>query len=126
MRYTIRIAYRTGNSFGSHDEEDEVPITWENLDRAKEALTRIVALNEAEKRHNDFMTRHTRDHDADRVELVKLTGEVRYPEVSMMLPLDDGREQSISTYWRGYFERLQVAEIVPVKGENSDMKYEPN
>lgn len=41
MLYKIKIEYKTGNSFGSHDEEGEIEYKWENLEIAKENLKRI-------------------------------------------------------------------------------------
>ena len=31
MSYKIRISYRTGNSFGSEDVEEDLEMTWENV-----------------------------------------------------------------------------------------------
>ena len=39
--YSIKISYATGNSFGSHNEEESLDLTWENLDIAKENLRAI-------------------------------------------------------------------------------------
>jgi hypothetical protein len=41
MSYQIKISYRTGNSFGSHDEERTLEHTWKNKDIARENLDRI-------------------------------------------------------------------------------------
>lgn len=41
MRYKIKIEYTTGNSFGSEDASDELDLTFENLEVAKDNLRRI-------------------------------------------------------------------------------------
>lgn len=40
-KYKIRINYKTGNSFGSHNESDLLEIDWDNFDIAKENLQAI-------------------------------------------------------------------------------------
>jgi hypothetical protein len=36
--YKIKVVYRTGNSFGSYDDTDYLPLTWTDLGIAKENL----------------------------------------------------------------------------------------
>jgi len=106
--YTIKITYMTGNSFGSHQEEDEIPLTWKDVKAAKKALLWIKQFSET----------------TDTEELLKLPCACQeYPDMSMMLPRDDGTLRQISTFWRGYFERLIRAEIVAKS--DPDMTYEP-
>ena len=40
-KYKIKINYRTGNSFGSHNESDILEIDWDSFDVAKENLKAI-------------------------------------------------------------------------------------
>src|SRR5688500_5033675 len=110
-RWTIQIDYKTGDSFGSHNETSQLGISWENLDRAKEALEHIRQINEIE-RNDDWR------EDPDFAALPY------YGEHSIMLPLDDGTEHKHSTFWKGYFEHLLKAQIVVVE-RTDDMVYEP-
>ena len=47
MSYQIKYTYKTGNSFGSHNEEGILEFTWATLELAKENLIRI-------KEHYEF------------------------------------------------------------------------
>ena len=123
QRYKIKIIYQTVDSFKSYQTEDEVPLTWENLTIAKQALAWIRQLDEVTKRHkNSYLCRLSYGEKED--ELRKLPfGCQEYPVVAMMLPRDDGTLRQIATFWRGYFERLIRAEIVTET--DPDMVYEP-
>lgn len=121
MRYTIRVDYRTGDSFGSEETWGELGISWEKLEVAKEALRRITELDKAE-RYNDSL----RWKDGQPIDLSTLKSHSpKYSQVCMMFPLDDGSEHRDSTPWRGYFETLRSAEIVPVQDtkELEGLKY---
>jgi hypothetical protein len=118
--YTIRITYLTGDSNGSCQAEDDIPLTWKNLDVAKQALVWIKQLHEFEELPSYHCLSYGEKHD----ELRKLPcGCAEYPENAMMLPRDDGSVRQIATFWRGYFERLIRAEIVAQR--DPDMVYEP-
>jgi hypothetical protein len=123
VEYKIRITYRTGDSLGSNQAEDDVPLTWKDIKVAKQALAWIKQLDEITWRHKNSYTCRL-SYGEKEAELRKLPcGCQEYPTVAMMLPRDDGTLRQIATFWRGYFERLIRAEIVTEADQ--DMVYEP-
>lgn len=126
MRYTIEVSYKTGDTFQSYDTSHELGISWENLDMAKEALRRIKEQYEVET-DNEHAERWGRFYPEAKFRDPKdfKWYSPKYPEVSIMLPLDDGTEHCHGTPWRGYFEHLYGAEIVPVNDtkEEEGMKF---
>lgn len=119
IRYTIRINYRTGDSFRTYDAEDDLAITWRDLDKAKDALARIAAFYRAENK--GFFDRTGPDT------IKTLPGYCEeYPTVAMTFQLDDGSEQRHDTFWRGYFERLERAQIVMLSDNDDGMVFEPS
>lgn len=125
LRYTIQITYMTGNSFGSHQEMDELGISWESLDRAKEALRRIREMYEVEEEHGRYWT--VNNPEKTPREFSSCAGYTggKYPDQGINLRLDDGTEHRHSTFWRGYFERLIRAEVIVI-GVDDEMVFEPN
>lgn len=121
MRYTIEIAYQTGDSFHSEETTGELGISWENLDKAKEALQRIAAIEKLEDKFS-FSTSEA-DKDVERAKLAGYTKHERWASWGLSLQLDDGTEQPVHPFWHGYFERFISAEIVPVDRGNTDMKF---
>jgi len=121
MRYTIEIAYQTGDSFSSHETTGELGISWESLDKAKEALQRIAAIEKLEDKFS--YTTSEADKDLERVKLAGYTKQERWGSWGLSLQLDDGTEQPVHPFWHGYFERFISAEIVPVDRGNTDMKF---
>jgi hypothetical protein len=121
MRYTIEIQYQTGNSFGSEETSGELGISWESLDKAKEGLQRIAAIEKLESRFSYIMSEA--EKDVEREKLVGYTKHPKWGSWGLTLQLDDGTEQPVSMFWQGYFERFRSAEIVPVDRSNTDMKF---
>lgn len=116
MKYTIEIEYSTGDSFGSHDEKDDVGCVWEDKEQARLALSYIKDHYELYKEANkswgktrslkeinaDVMKKPWRDQDDKRME---------YWQFGFVVPC--GNEQrKIHAFWCGYFESLHSATIV--------------
>ena len=57
MGYRIQIDYSTGNSFGTHDENECVELTWVNLDVAKKNLQYIKEHYEMYRLLNGYSSR---------------------------------------------------------------------
>lgn len=131
MPYTILIERTSSDSFSSERRQDELPIVWNDLSRAKESLRRIRELCriDAIVENDSYQSRmRSRKQDQELSEkLWKATylpeKDKQYASVSMMLPLDDGTEQRIGTFWRGWGERLHCATIIEVADE--DMRFCP-
>lgn len=112
----IKIDYKTGDSFGSHDETDHLEYDWNNLDIVKENIEAIVAHNRFNKELKSWdMSNEEQD------ELIKETAEnwwfvkehkywgTNPFENYIYLKKDDGSimEEPYSCFWTGYFEHLQ-------------------
>ena len=122
MSYTIEIYYKSGDSFQDYETTGSVEITWENLDRAKEALQ---VLAEHERLHNAADSYCASDKDREAFENCRgYHKDKKYGLVQVQLPLDDGTMQPIYPFWQGYFERLISAKIVTVTDENGNTDME--
>lgn len=147
--YKIKVSYSTGNSFGSHDTDDYLELSWKDLDIAKENLIYIkehydmyMALNGYASRKSKgsqlelnkdkdwfvnvpklYCISQNRAIDENQKERYKDDWEYRvdeyYAESALKLKADNGNYMQMSAFWCGYFESLQEVEIVLDK---SDMK----
>ncbi len=113
MKYTIQLNYTTGDSFSTYDTSGDIEVTWENLDVAKAALQRI-ANHERAYRSADKYSSNAKDRES----FSKVPGYTS--EYAILLPMDDGSEQKVFTFWQGYFEHLNSAEIVTTRDHGSD------
>ena len=107
--YDIRINYKTGNSFGRHDESDMVDLPVESLDIAKENLQRI-------KQHylcvQDRDSYHPKSHTPAPLPDYVLDNGWSY---SLALKTSELNERIIiHPFWCGYFETLHGAEIISI------------
>lgn len=132
-KYSIEIDYRTGNSFGSHDEVESVEVFWKNLEDAKEALRRIRGHYEAVQ---EFEEAHYKDID-DLVDKYRNTDwfvDESYWQHVVKVPsfystdteeesTEDTEEPHIHAFWVGYFEDLHSAKIVTIQ-ESTDEELE--
>lgn len=113
MTYSIRISYQTGNSFGSEDEEETLPHTWENREIARENLARI-------KTHYEYYELINKSHisyDKFKEEVLALAAQYKtndwlLDEYYLNLKTDEGKDYRIQAFWCGYFETLYGASIV--------------
>lgn len=127
--YTILIERTSSDSYNSERSETELPITWKDLDRAKEALKRIRNLYAIETQIEHDRTGKI-DADKGRAMVREATGlneeDFRIQSSScMLLPLDDGTEQQVGTFWRGWGEQLHCATIIKVEQADDDMRFCP-
>jgi len=124
MKYKININYDTGDSFNHYSDIDqELSPTWENIEVAKINLKMI---QEHYKYHLDLTSIGRMHYDKKVLEEKQKEMEKKpwypseYPDVTMDLISDNGDRINIITFWTGYFESLNSAEIVP---DTSDMKF---
>lgn len=108
--YKIKVEYRTGNSFGNHDETDYVDLGWENLDIVKENLKRITEHYEWYRDINNC-SRWSPKQQVKKPEWIKEKDD-EMAQYIINLKLDDGTERNYSPFWIGYFECLYSLEIV--------------
>jgi len=132
MKYTIKIHYVTGDSFGSHETTNTVELEWENLDVAKENLQRIKEHYEYYSHINEMsLESHKRGYIEKKhkfIESVKEKDwfvEQKYYDStnSLKLKTDNGKDFLLNAFWIGYFERLKGAEIIMVEPKISDMEF---
>lgn len=124
--YTIMIHYSTGDSFGSSDTTDELPVLWENLDKAKEALRVIKKHKEA---CDEIRASRYRSHEKEilkkyEAEYWFCTGKNFEDSHDYNFYVLDDNDDKVRVYafWMGYFENIQFAEIIIVPDKENDMK----
>jgi len=120
-KYTIECYYKTGNSFGSHEETTILEVSWDNLDIAKEALKRIKEHWEWYK-YEDNKTNY-RYFNTDKIVKKPKWHKVKtkWDEHDLLnLPTDGGVDFQFYPPWIGYFETLRGAKIIVA---NSDMEF---
>lgn len=126
-KYKILVKYYTGNSFGSHDTEDYLDLSWDNLDIVKENLQ---AIKEHYKMYNYVERPPWEEKRLSREEkLDKYKNNWWFPETEdtyfshncMKLKTDNGKTMQQWNFWCGYFEGLYGAEII---SDDNDMKFE--
>ena len=127
--YTIEVNYKTGNSFGSHEETEEIGLVFKDTQQAKKALKAL-------KEHYEFYKEFDKKYNKTEKDLEEVVGRkyswfnYQYPINSYDWPMYtclveccDGSVRSIPTdMWCGYFERLLSARIVAAGDD--DMKVE--
>ena len=111
--YTIKIYYRTGDSFHTEDTEQILEGSWDNLVILRANLERI-------KNHYKYY------ETIYGYSLYKLP-ELEEPENwnkeypwQITLYLDNGNEWKFHAFWCGYFETLLGAEIVEINPIEQD------
>lgn len=115
MIHEIEIKYKTGNSFGSHEETCTVGAVWFDLPSAKKALQDI--------REHYGMCEAYHDNDFKYENYHKDSWfDVEYPKDRLVLTLSDGTTQIVSAFWMGYFETLVSAKII---SEDMDTEFIP-
>lgn len=130
-KYKIKISYRTGNSFGSHDEEEFIDLEWEKLEVVKENLQFIKEHYKQYKELNGWNRVKTSEQifkeNKDKewfVSQKRKNGESYIEESCIKFKADDEIFMQIYCFWCGYFESLQSAEIIIDVPEENDMKIE--
>lgn len=127
--YTIEVNYKTGNSFGSHEETEEIGLVFKDTEQAKKALKAL-------KEHYEFYKEFDKKYNKTEKDLEEVVDRkyswfnYQYPVTSYDWPMCtclveccDGSVRSIPTdMWCGYFERLLSARIVAACDD--DMKVE--
>jgi hypothetical protein len=115
-KFSIKINYNTGDSFNSEtDVEGVIEISWENEEVAKRNLKRI------EEHYTYYLDIHNHSRlDSSKKRLKELTEAAKtkdwyshpYPNIIILLEEDSGKMTSVISFWTGYFESLNDAEIV--------------
>ena len=106
MSYQIKIEYTTGDSFGSSEEEELLEVEFNDIRLAEENLTRI-------KEHYDYFS----EIDSCYRRSPKPPSKPSWfdddtCQYSIVLKTDTGDLLIISCFWMGYFESLELIEVV--------------
>jgi hypothetical protein len=115
MGYTIRIEYRTGDSFNSYEETQDLEGEWKNLDVLEENLQRIK--NHYEK-YQTFDYSNGKNWVKDMPVGCVYSSKYSHPDnyaMKLELLTDDRTPYAFVPFWCGYFEHLYSAEIVSSK-----------
>lgn len=130
--YGITVIYDTGDTFRrENDVEHTLNITWNNLDKAKQALQDI-------QEHYRCYTVEKKEWNADKKNIKKArdkamkspwcshvtndkSPERDYWQFSILLENDNGERIDEHVCWCGYFENLVGADIVSVN--NGDLGF---
>lgn len=125
--YTIKVTYRTGDSFNTYTEENEINLSWENISLAKQCLINIKEHYDIYRK--DSEARNENDTNACYKDVLSKDWcrdkKIRKSDIfysSLHAECDDGEWRRVSAgMWIGYFETLESAEVV---GIDKDMKIE--
>lgn len=139
--YKIKITYTTGNSLGQKSTTEDLELTWENLDNAKDNLNRIKEHYEMHlklyglpyNKTQSILSEHSdKDWFVNKLQLYNIDTQcvidesdkhkckeqdLKYihnshdAEYYLRLKADNGNYMQLSAFWIGYFESLQKAEI---------------
>lgn len=106
--FKIKYYYKTGDSFGSHDEEEILEFEWNDIEKAREALKRI------KEHYNWYCSLHSYKEDKPVPKWWYKPNHIdEYSARSILfLEMDHGEEVQFWPPWIGYFESLYSAEIV--------------
>lgn len=136
MKHQIKIFYTTGDSFHSEDTSNILELDWDNLDVAKENLKRIKEHYICYKVDTDYGGKNGWFYKSlspeEKLMYDKRTEQSWYCtyngygsnskdgyHYSVKLKTDNGNDFQISSFWIGYFEHLNSAEII---SKDNDMK----
>lgn len=106
-QYYIEIHYKSGNSFNTYEETDNLGLEWDDLEVAKENLQRIKDYHAWYEDNHGFRLHSERnDPRIPQPDCV----DKRF-DTSIHLITDSGSDLMISTFWCGHFETLYWAKI---------------
>ena len=111
--YKIKYFYKTGNSFGSSNEEDYLELTWEKKEIARDALRRIKEHYIYYKEKHKYYLRTPEEKEIN----ARIIKEAAYKDWfvdddTLIIKTDDNKDFEFWPPWCGYFEALYSAEIV--------------
>lgn len=125
MTFKIKITYQTGDSFGTHVEEDVLEYEWESIDYAKDSLRRIkehYEWNQKRSYNDSLITDKNRPswHNPKGYHPSRSMDRSVIPSI-INLDIDENTEIQFPAMWLGYFERLIRCQIVC---EGDDMSFD--
>jgi len=121
--YTILVKYKTGNSFGSEDTEDEIGCIWKDKDSARAALKVIKDYVDTVEKYKNLRFSKEVDNFVYKLESKPWFTNKQYWEYSLYVLTDEGEKQEIHAFWNGYFERLYSMHIVTVNSIDDEDEF---
>lgn len=112
MSFLIEYRYKTGNSFGSSNEAEKLPLTWEDYKAAKDALRRIKEHYEYYQEVHSYSYGKQADAKKSKEDAKLKDWFVEESELCLKIKADNGADYQFYAPWCGYFERLHVASII--------------
>ncbi len=104
-RYTIRVDYYSGDSFGSYKHSVKLEMTWLDLDIAKENFYRI-------KDHYDwYESIHDFEMRGNELPEPEWHVGIKY-DFCMKIVSDTGKELQFNAFWCDYFGGLTSVELL--------------
>lgn len=119
--YTIQIYYKTGNSFGSHDETDTIGYSFETREEARIVLSYI---REHYTMYCDleYTYKKVKDEIIKQNEYKPWFIKDQYDGYKYGIQYKDRR---IDCFWCGYFESLYNAKIILENQESDEDSFTP-
>lgn len=127
--YTIEITYKTGDSFGSHEETECIGLQWEDKALARKALHNIKE-HYTLYQENESSWRRERTKEQILAEVIikdwyvnasKCEYDLKYPSFHICsAQMDNGEWRNLPMFWIGYFEDLREAKVISV-GDDEDV-----
>lgn len=117
MLYTIKVSYRTGNSFNTHDEIQTVGL-FHSVEEAKDACDNIL-------NHLKFF-KSLEDYRVDKKKVAALVRDAKKSSWVVESDYEQNNickfsvafgEQRLEAFWMGYFEQLYSLEIIAEEKE---------
>ena len=115
-KYYIEVFYQTGDSYKLYDHTEDLGLTWDNLDVAKENLKRLVA-------HHKWYESVNNNWNNSPVLPMPSFVDAKHSGLYFNLITDDGKDCKIGASWCGHFERLHHAKIK--ENEDPELVYNP-
>jgi len=122
-KYKIQYSYNTGDSFTNEDNlEDEIELTWDNLEVAKANLQRInehyqyyqkLDKSLSDKELNKILEELShKDWAVVEINVPSKEIDIGTIKYQLILYTDEGKPYRFPPAWCGYFESLNYAEII--------------
>ncbi|WNA16032.1 hypothetical protein XaC1_389 [Xanthomonas phage XaC1] len=109
MKYTVKIYHTDGDSEKSYETDDELPYEWKTKEGARHALKCIREYHEFQKELGSYGNTYKGIVERYKNHSWFCT---TYPELYIMIPIDDGTLHRFSAFWAGWPCNLIKAEVI--------------
>lgn len=123
-KWEILIDYSDGDTENHWECSEYLPVTWENLEIAKENLKRLALWDKME-RGAFYGRKEVKYSELDGYIERTNAGDYVYSPYSMTVKLDDGTEQPVQRFWSGHCCSVRRISIVLKEEDDEGMTYQP-